>query len=282
MSERHFIYLFKPGSSMIATLNGVREDTVKIERKLKDYGSITFDVDKYVSIEGKFVKSNGYESLRNGMEIAFDDKFRFKLQEPEIHDDGYREYKTITAYSLEKELEFTKINSIQVHTGTTGSIETLATVNKDKSFVASDFKWVTFWNEDKELSLINVLLNYAPGWKVGHVDDTIKVKEISLDVEDRNLYGLLTSEIAYKARCVFLFDSYNRVVNVYDIETFGEDLDIYLSYRNLVSTVDVTCESDNIMGINLCTKAILNIQRIDIASIRNLVEGILGIALTII
>ena len=64
MGERHFIYLFKPGNSMIATLNGIREDTVKIERKLKDYSSITFDIDKYICINGEII-NNLFVTLPN-------------------------------------------------------------------------------------------------------------------------------------------------------------------------------------------------------------------------
>ena len=247
MEERKLIYLCKPNGQKYTVLNGIKEDSVHISKNIKDYGSISFDVDKYIFVNGNKIKSNGYDDLHDGMELSFDDSIGYKIQEPETHNDGDLEYKTVTAYTTEKELESKQVNSLQIHTGTTGSIETLASVNKNKTPLAYDFKWCTFWNEDKELSVIDILMDYAPGWSVGHIDDTLKSKEISIDVADRKLYGLLTSDVAYKARCVFTFDSRNRIINAYDIESFGKNTDIYLSYKNLLNNVDVQCESDNII-----------------------------------
>ena len=86
------IYLCKPNNKKFIQLNGIRLDTVSVNKRLKDFGEIGFEVDKYISINGEKCKSNGYEELHNGMELYLDkDKMLFKMSEPEVVSDGERE-----------------------------------------------------------------------------------------------------------------------------------------------------------------------------------------------
>ena len=247
MERDKLIYLCKPNNRKYTQLNGIRRESVSITKNLKDYSSISFEVDKDIVINGKRIPSNGYNDLHLDMEIYYDEGLLFKMEEPEIHNDGNTEYKTITAYTTEKELQTKKITSLQARTGTTGSIELLASVNQGKSPLSSDFKWSTFVNDDKELSVLDIILQKAPNWGIGHIDDSIKEKGLSIDVSNTHIYGLLTSTLCYKLGCVFTFDTVNRLINAYDVKTYGKNTNVFISRRNLLNNVDTTCESDNII-----------------------------------
>ena len=57
------IYLCKPNLEPITVLNGIKIDTVNYDEQVKDYDKLEFDVDEYIVIDGKQVKSNGYDDL---------------------------------------------------------------------------------------------------------------------------------------------------------------------------------------------------------------------------
>ena len=246
--EHSRIYLCKPCNKKYAQLNGIRLDTVDISKNLKDHHTISFDVDKYIYINGEKILSNGYEDIHSGMEVYYEGEggILFKVEEPSLHGDGIAEYKSVNAVSVDSELVNKKVVDLQVHNGTTGSIELIASINKGKSPLSEDFKWSTFWNEDPELSVIDIILQKAENWSVGHIDDNLKTKEFALDVSDMGIYGLLTTVLCQKLNCVFTFDTVHRKINAYDVNTFGKDTNVYISYRNLINSIDIECNSDDI------------------------------------
>ena len=248
MKEPGRIYLCKPCNKKYAQLNGIRLDTVDISKNLKDHHTISFEVDKYVYINGEKFLSNGYEDIHSGMEVYYEGEggILFKVEEPSLHGDGIAEYKSVNAVSVDSELVNKKVVDLQVHNGVTGSIELIASVNKGKSPLSEDFKWSTFWNEDPELSVIDIILQKAENWSVGHIDDNLKTKEFALDVGDMGIYGLLTTVLCQKLNCVFTFDTVHRKINAYDVNTFGKDTNVYISYRNLINSIDIECNSDEI------------------------------------
>ena len=53
MENLNRLYLCKPGNKKYAQLNGVRLNTVDINKNLKDHHSISFEVDKYIYLDGE-------------------------------------------------------------------------------------------------------------------------------------------------------------------------------------------------------------------------------------
>ena len=146
MENLNKLYLCKPGNKKYAQLNGVRLDTVDINKNLKDHHSISFDVDKYIYLDGERFLSNAYEDIHSGMEVYYegDGGILFKIEEPIVHSDGFSEYKSVSATSTDSELVNKKIVDLQAHTGTTGSIELIASVNKGKSPLSGILNGVLF------------------------------------------------------------------------------------------------------------------------------------------
>ena len=55
------IYLCRPDRTPICELNGKQINSVNYEPNLKDFNKLTFNVDRYIDIDGELVESNGYE-----------------------------------------------------------------------------------------------------------------------------------------------------------------------------------------------------------------------------
>lgn len=113
--------------------------------------------------------------------------------------------------------------------------------------LGAPINYITFVN-DKEprLSLMHILLEYAPNWKIGHVDTELRAMRRSFEIDASDLYAILTQNVARAFECVFLFDTVSRTISAYKAENIGEDTHIYLSIHNLLANQVITPSSDNI------------------------------------
>lgn len=245
------IYLCDLNLNPITELNGVQTSTVNLSTHVKDYDELTFTVDEYIFIDGKQIKSNGYDDLDAYLILYLEDKGMFQMQQPKDTGDGQKNTKDITAYSLEKEWEDKDWQNFKVNTGEKDSLEQLATDNLNELGFAKEF--ITFCSpNNKELSFLDLILEKLPGWSYDEedIDPIIKYKKIpSISQDNVNLYNLCVNVIAPRLECLFLFDTIHRKVKVVSKENLDNikyETGIYISYRNLASHVDITVDEDSI------------------------------------
>ena len=133
------IYLCDLNLNPITALNGVQTSTVNLSTHVKDYDELTFTVDEYIIVDGKQIKSNGYDDLDAYLILYLEDKGMFQMQQPKDTGDGQKNTKDITAYSLEKEWEDKDWQNFKVNTGEKDSLEQLATDNLNELGFAKEF-----------------------------------------------------------------------------------------------------------------------------------------------
>lgn len=91
------------------------------------------------------------------------------------------------------------------------------------------FTRTTFYNKnDEKHSLLHrVIADKAPGWSIGHVPKKLNVNGAVYDVssfqrtytvDGTSIYDFLTGEVCEESNCIFLFDTYNRIIHCYNIE----------------------------------------------------------------
>lgn len=243
------IYLCQPGNKLMTQLNGVQIDTVQCSEHLKDFWELSFVVDRYVTTEdGTEIVSNGYEDLGVYMELYLEDIGYFQMQEPVTSNDGFQETKSIQAYDISKEFQDKALTGILINKGTTDSLEYLAANNVDELGFAK--KYIILYRSDNpELSLLNLMLEKMPGWKVGIVSEILKdneAKRMSVEADNTNIYAFLTSVVAPKLDLIFRFDILNKTIHVYDKEEIGEDTTVFIGYRNLAKAVEINCDEDSV------------------------------------
>lgn len=263
MMNKH-ITLCKPGRVPFCTLNGVDIDTVNYTQKFNDLDEITFTVDKYIEAEnGERIFSAGYEKLHAFMEIYVDDIGYFQIKEPEISNEINKETKTVTGVSIATELLQKDLVGFTVNTSTTSSLEMLADNNINSLGYPNEY--ITFYNPtNKQLSLLDLVLEKAVGWNVGEVDDFLKNQRYSFENINENIFSFLTKTLSSTAKCIFKFDTMNKTVSAYSENHIGNDTGIVIAERNLLNSVDIQCDSDNIYTrLNVQGKDSLNFADIN-------------------
>lgn len=238
------IYLCRPDRTVICALNGVQINSVEYEQQLKDFNHLTFNVDRYIDVDGEYVESSGYEKLKDHMTIYLEGLDYFQLQEPSLqNDNGRYEYKACEAYSDEKTFEDKDMKGLSFNKGTTDSMEMLATNNVDDMGYAKEY--ITFCNDrNHELSLMHLVLDRVPGWSVGYIDPAIKNEKYSFEADNTNAYAFLNTTVANVVKCVFYFDTINRTVSAYAKENIGKDTNIFIGWRNALNMLKMTPQTD--------------------------------------
>lgn len=238
------ISLCRPDRTVICALNGVQIKSVEYEQQLKDFNRLTFNVDRYIDIDGEYVESAGYEKLKDHMTIYLEGLDYFQLQEPSLqNDNGRYEYKACEAYSDEKTFEDKDMKGLSFNKGIKDSMEMLATNNVDDMGYAKEY--ITFCNDrNHELSLMHLVLDRVPGWSVGYIDPTIKNEKYSFEADNTNAYAFLNTTVANVVKCVFYFDTINRTVSAYAKENIGKDTNIFIGWRNALNMLKMTPQAD--------------------------------------
>lgn len=127
----------------------------------------------------------------------------------------------------------------------------------EKTLYVQKYPRVQFYYPTKpELSLVHLILESAPEWKIGTVDATLWHKERSFEETRVAIYDFLTNTVTDTFNCVIEFDSLSGTINFYEEMDDGmtDDnevatrwkTDVIISRDNLASQIDVNYSSDNI------------------------------------
>lgn len=98
----------------------------------------------------------------------------------------------------------------------------------------------------RKSSLLHRLLENAPNYTIAHVDSHLaNLKYVwEYSINDTDIYSELTGEIATDFKCLFLFDSVNRAISVYDLCNTCDNC----GYRGEFNDVCPECGSTNFSG----------------------------------
>ena len=232
--------MWTPDKHLTTVLNGVRTETVDFHALIKGYSELSFTVDRFISINGEYVESNGYEDLKPYMNLYLEDIGYFQMQNPTVVSVGNQESKEIMAYSAEKEFENKDWQGIKINTGQQDSIEYLYKDNIGHDGFAKRYV-IMHDTRDKRFSFVDIILEKMSSmWTVGYIDPKVALKQIpNIEIDNENLYAVMTSEVAPRLSCIFIFDYLNYTINVYDKDSLDFDTGIFIGFRNLANEVNI-------------------------------------------
>lgn len=179
----------------------------------------------------KIKKNIVYDYAKDERLILLNDKEYFVIKNEKDSTDDI--YKNITAYSLEYKLKRIDINI------------------EDISF--------QLMIEDKENNIysLNNYLYEQTGWKLGYIDDAVrydiksdgtKIDKLRIQTSvSKSWYDYLKDEICTQFACILEFDTYNKLINMYDVNTKGEEVQIYLTKDNYIKSLEKDTSSDDIV-----------------------------------
>lgn len=202
----------------------------------------------------------------------------FRMGMPQVANDGFAEQKVINASSCDCELQKKFLVNFKVNCGTEDSLEYLyeGNVYEDETGLKLPKEYISLYNsKDPNLSLLDLVLEKAPNWSIGYVDPVVNmgtndegipaIIKRSFEVDSQDIYSFLTQSAASAYQCVFLFDIMNREINVYSIENLGKDSGVFLSFRNVVQSINIneTTEDSVYTRFNVAGADDLNIDAIN-------------------
>lgn len=200
----------------IGTLSNVAN--LKITVNFSETSEISFDLPAY----SDGVPTPLYDKVVGYKVIRTEHYGIFLLMKPEISGDGIEEIKSVTGYSLEKKLE-------------------------NKQFFLEEGMF-NFWNPaTPDDTILGRILEVSPGWKAGYVAPSLIGRYRTFDQYDDYALSFLYNDAMDTFRCVVVFDVYNKTINAYDADNDVSSLPIYLGFDNLVTDLDITELTDELV-----------------------------------
>lgn len=142
--------------------------------------------------------------------------------------------------------------------------------NSETDILRDDYEPTVLYNPHKpDASLLDrVLKDKCPDYTIAHVDASIASIQRTFSVDNEDIYAFFTSTVAKEIECLFVFDSVNRAISVYDLKTaYGENTSVYISADNYAELITVEGNTDNVFncfkiegGDDLITATVANIN----------------------
>lgn len=158
---------------------------------------------------------------------------RFCIKDIDIVSEGQKtEYKKIecTDYSCILGQRYLEEFTINIYEEGTGSIDD-----------------VLFFNPGlQSKSLLHLILEKFPEWTYDYVDPALQTMKRSFEVTRQDVYSFMTKDISEAFECVFVFNSLAKTINVYEVDTYGKDTCIHVSYNSLLENTELSYSIDDI------------------------------------
>ena len=241
LKEKYTLILRKMNGQPMGTI--LYQSIESITKGIQTISELTFTVSKYYGVNNEI--NPLYDELKNERLIDLDDVETYIIKSvKEVNDTS----KTITAYSREKKL--------------------------CKSKVEFEDICLTLKTRDENISscyTLDELLYEATGWRLGYISDRVlytsnlTIEDILNNVESdetnitnieklryqesvsTNWYDYIMDDISTQFECYPIFDSYNKVINLYDESELGDNLELVLSYDNYLKLNEKTTSTEEIV-----------------------------------
>ena len=232
---------------ILCKMNGQRMGMIpyssvdSIKRGINSVSELTFSVHKYYGEEN--LRNPLYDELKTERFIELDEDECYVIKNiSEVNE----RLKSVTAYSREKKLF-----------KNTAEFEDITLTLKNP------------YTDIEGCFSLDELLYDATGWRVGYVSQKVLYKsnetvidnitgetEVTLTNEEKlryqesvstNWYDYINTDIAEQFECYPVFDSYNKIVNLYSDDELGEDPQLMLSYDNYLKEIELSDDTEDIV-----------------------------------
>lgn len=243
--EQQFDYFGVPESPYIVLCNPNKEELYSLglcydSKMIKRFNAISeFDFTFPESIDSGQTKLTAYDYIQSKRLVLVEGYGYFQIVDPNEDLDGSTPLKRVRTQSLEVELVSKRLTSY-------GGTKPL-------------------WNPlDSTDTVLGDMIELAPNWSIGHVDTDFAGVYRTFNVSDTNVYNFLTNDVSKAFEAIFIFDTFERTINVYTQENATIQTDIFLSFDNIISTAEFSEKSDEVTTVlAVYGGGVLNIRNVN-------------------
>ncbi len=168
-----------------------------------------------------------YNAIKNKRLIFAENIGFFVIDDTNTGYEGLTDYIDVTAHSAEAEIEQKKVPYIEDNT------------YRFRTGVGS---------ESQQDGLLDLLVSYLPQWTIGYVDDAVAERYRTFeDVSvDANILSFMLQDMQNAYECIFVFNTINRIINVYDQNNYVRLTNIHLTKDDLIDTLHIDESSGDV------------------------------------
>jgi len=213
--ERPILILKNAGGTPLGVLGYA--NNIAGDLKYNETSSITFKLPAYV--DGEPVPY--YDEVIGMRTVELKGIGQFVLMSPSEINDGIKKEKSCKAYSLEYEFVYKQI-----------------------ALPHNTYKFFDYANPEN--TLLGIIMDMMPSWRVGRVSDSLINKYRTFEVSGENLYNLIKGTVQQSYNCIFDFDTMTRTVHVRDASEKAIDKPVFISLQNLAKQIEVTEDTESL------------------------------------
>ena len=216
------------------------ESLTSLSRGIEKVSELSFTVNKYYGVEG--LENPLYNELKTERLIMLDNIETYVIKNIVEQNETV---KTVTAYSREKKLfritaEFEDICiTLKTLDNTVSNCYTL------DELLYEDTGWHLGNISDRVLYVSNSNITDILQEEKGSLSNVEKLRY--QESVSSNWYDYIMNDIAEQFECYPIFDSYNKLVHLYDETELGENLQLILSYDNYLKSKEKTTDTEDIV-----------------------------------
>lgn len=204
------IFLCETDKEKICELNTFETNA---SLKFNSCSELSFEVARTYNnlLSGEVCVNPFYDKIEAPRLILVENFGYFEIQDVELVSDGIKEAKEVSANSLEYTLSTKYLEDFYINTGEIGSVEVTYAEDHGTNLIP-----VILYNpNNKELSLLHLILEKIYGWSIGHVDESLKTLSRQFEIDRESVYDFLMNEVCEKFNCYIVFDTFNNTINLY-------------------------------------------------------------------
>ncbi|MGL5718486.1 MAG: hypothetical protein ACRCX2_36115 [Paraclostridium sp.] len=183
----------------------------------------------YMNNKGEKIKYIFYNEVKEERLLCLNDKDYYVIKDISIDEELDNSYKEVTAYSLEH-----KLNKVDV----------------DVEDIGFQLKTP---DEDYGIYSLNDYMKFETGWSFGVIDN--KVLNNSDGTEkmrwqesvSTNWYDYITKNVREQFECVPFFNTQNKIIDLYSIDSFGEEITLCLNYDSYIKDLSKRRSSNDLI-----------------------------------
>ena len=216
------------------------ESLTSLSRGIEKVSELSFTINKYYGVEG--LENPLYNELKTERLIILDNIETYVIKNIVEQNETV---KTVTAYSREKKLfritaEFEDICiTLKTLDNTVSNCYTL------DELLYEDTGWHLGNISDRVLYVSNSSITDILQEEKGSLSNVEKLRY--QESVSSNWYDYIMNDIAEQFECYPIFDSYNKLVHLYDETELGENLQLILSYDNYLKSKEKTTDTEDIV-----------------------------------